>query len=306
MKIKMNIRIMCASALVCASCLSLASCDPTAKEQTIEYNVLPPSEQDPVYAARLADLKAYKKTEHPLVYGRFNNDSEAAANEGGYLRSLPDSLDIAGFYYADKMSDYDRADIPLVQRAGTRILYCVRTAELTAETVADAMSRMKSDFAACGFDGVSVVATKPMGDIEAAVMEAVLSVAGGKTGKLLIFEGNPTFVTAANRGEFAYYVIDTTEKGTFNEVISEITYTVNLGRVPRANIILSSKRSGSLMNGDVKYDGIPGAAAFLAGDGGIAGMAIYDIGQDYYGDARTYDHTRRAIGIANPPANTNE
>ena len=55
----------------------------------------------------------------------FENGTEQSKNEGAYLRSVPDSLDIVTLANSENITAYDREDIPSLQEKSTRVLYLV-------------------------------------------------------------------------------------------------------------------------------------------------------------------------------------
>ena len=77
------------------SMLSLVSCSDWTETEALDSTVKKPWEQDPaLWAEYTATLRAYKQSEHFIVYARMHNSPEKATGEQDFMRCLPDSLDI--------------------------------------------------------------------------------------------------------------------------------------------------------------------------------------------------------------------
>ena len=114
------------------------ACSDWNEPEAVDLNINSAKEQNPeLWARYIQVLRSYKQSKHFITYARFDNSTENPVNEGSYLRSLPDSMDIVTLSHSDKISDYDRRDIPLLQEKSTRILYLVDFAA-QASNLADA------------------------------------------------------------------------------------------------------------------------------------------------------------------------
>ena len=102
-----------------------------------------PKDQNPeLWTRYMESLRVYKQERpHYITYGSFNNGAGQSKNEGAYLRSLPDSLDIVTLANPENITSYDREDIPTLQEKSTRVLYLVDyAAKMTEFTDAAALS----------------------------------------------------------------------------------------------------------------------------------------------------------------------
>ena len=82
-------------------------------------------------------MRAYKQSEHFIVYARMHNSPEKATGEQDFMRSLPDSPDIVTLTNADNFSKFDAEDMSVMHEKGTKVLYQIDYAA-RAEEFADA------------------------------------------------------------------------------------------------------------------------------------------------------------------------
>ena len=70
-----------------------------------------------------ADLRAYKqRNDHEVFFGWFGGWNTKSANMRGFLRSVPDSVDIISIWNGT----YDREDLEYVQKVkGTRVTFTI-------------------------------------------------------------------------------------------------------------------------------------------------------------------------------------
>lgn len=98
-------------ALLIPAAYCFTACDTDI--EPIDQQIIKPDQQDPAqYAAYLAALKAYKASEHYVVYASLANAPAVPGSEKAFLRSLPDSLDIVALENAGNLTEYDIEDIP--------------------------------------------------------------------------------------------------------------------------------------------------------------------------------------------------
>ena len=125
-------------ALLIPAAYCFTACDTDI--EPIDQQIIKPDQQDPAqYAAYLAALKAYKASEHYVVYASLANAPAVPGSEKAFLRSLPDSLDIVALENAGNLTEYDIEDIPQAQAKGTKILYTVDYNTLAESTDAAAL-----------------------------------------------------------------------------------------------------------------------------------------------------------------------
>ena len=70
----------------CAAVATFAACNDWTEMETVDSKVEKPWEQDPaLWAEYTAALRAYKQSEHFIVYARLHNSPEKASTFQGYL-----------------------------------------------------------------------------------------------------------------------------------------------------------------------------------------------------------------------------
>lgn len=115
MKPKLTIRLL----LLGVAAAALTACSDWTEMETVENKVNKPWEQDPeLWAEYTAALRAYKQSEHFIVYARLHNSPEKSSSEQDFMRCLPDSLDIVTLTNADNFSEFDAEDMAVMHERG--------------------------------------------------------------------------------------------------------------------------------------------------------------------------------------------
>lgn len=282
-----------------------ASCSDWTETEAIENTVYKPWEQDPaLWADYTAALRAYKQSEHYLSYARLHNSPAQAASEQDFMRCLPDSLDIVTLTNADNFSAYDAEDMAVMREKGTKVLYQVdyaaRKAEFSGEAALKAyLDGVIASVAANGLDGYSFT-TDPLDAAATASIVATLSAA--KTdGQLLVFEGNPLSVAAADRDKLDYVVLDTEKTENTTEVHLQVLNATGYAGIPANRLLLAAEIDAPLQDADrTEYAAVSLMARCVVEYGPLAGFAAYNIAGDYYHADRNYSTIREAIQTLNP------
>lgn len=272
-------------------------------------------EQNPeLWERYMQKLHAYKQSKHFLTYARFDNGMDKPVNEGGYLRSLPDSLDIVTLGNADNITDFDREDIPRLQEKSTRVLYLVDYAAKMAalnditklgayldKAVATATELNLDGFAFTGiplYSGTEAEFAAHKERIRLIVSK--LSAAAG-SGKLLVLEGDPALVEAADVEKLNYVVINTADVGNVTEVKLMIAGMLAYSSLSKDKYLLSARIGSEIADeNNVKKSSVSLMLDFVASMGPLGGLAIYSIGDDYYSAKMNYETTRAVIQQMNP------
>ena len=291
-------------ALLIPAAYCFTACDTDI--EPIDQQIIKPDQQDPAqYAAYLAALKAYKASEHYVVYASLANAPAVPGSEKAFLRSLPDSLDIVALENAGNLTEYDIEDIPQAQAKGTKILYTVDYNTLAESTDAAALGTYLDKVIEVvnryKFDGVTV---RYGGAMDAAATQAaatIVSKLSSLTGKILMAEGNPLFIAKENHSAVTYFVLTTTDAvNTFN-IRSQLAYATDYAGIPLEKIIITAEPGGKLTDENlVQQPAIAEAAKSVITMGPLAGLGIYNIGDDYYDAYINYKQTKHAIGLLNP------
>lgn len=285
--------------------LLAASCSDWTETENIDNTVRKPWEQDPaLWADYTAALRSYKASEHYLSYARLHNSPSPAASEQDFMRCLPDSLDIVTLTNADNFSAYDAEDMAVMREKGTRVLYQVDYAGRKAEFADAAALKTYLDgviaaVAAHGLDGYSFTAD-PLDAAATASIVATLSAA--KTdGQLLVFEGNPLSVAAADRDKLDYVVLDTEKAENTTEVQLQVLNATGYAGIAPEKLLLAAEIDAPLQDADrTEYAAVALMARCVVEYGPLAGFAAYNIAGDYYHAEMNYQTIRTAIQTLNP------
>lgn len=282
-----------------------ASCSDWTETENIDNTVLKPWEQDPaLWADYTAALRAYKQSEHYLSYARLHNSPAQAASEQDFMRCLPDSLDIVTLTNADNFSAYDAEDMAVMREKGTKVLYQVdyaaRKAEFSGEAALKAyLDGVIASVAANGLDGYSFT-TDPLDAAATASIVSTLSAAKAD-GQLLVFEGNPLSVAAADREKLDYVVLDTETAENTTEVQLQVLNATGYAGIAADKLLLAAEIDAPLQDADrTEYAAVEAMARCVVEYGPLAGFAAYNIAGDYYHADRNYSTIREAIQTLNP------
>lgn len=282
--------------------VALSSCNDWTEMETVEQKVTKPWEQNPeLWSQYTTALRAYKQSEHFIVYARLHNSPEQAVSEQDFMRCLPDSLDIVSLTNADHFSAFDAEDMPVMHEKGTKVLYQVdyagRKAELT--DLATYLEKVIAAVAANGMDGYSFTAD-PFDAAATAQIAAKLS-AAKKEGQLLVFEGNPLSLAAEDRVRVDYVVLDTEKTEHATDVRLQVLNALNYAGIAPERLLLAAEMNAPLFDEErVEYAAIEEMARRVVEFGPLAGLAIYNIGEDYYHSKMNYETISMAIQTLNP------
>lgn len=286
----------------------LVACNDWTELETVDNKVKKPWEQDPaLWAEYTAALRAYKQSEHFIVYARLYNSPEVATSEKDFMRCLPDSLDIVALTNADNFSDYDAEDMAVMREKGTKVLYQVdyatRKGEFSdAQALGAYLDKVVSAVAANGMDGYSFTGIANANDPAAAEAAAlIVSKLSAAEDKLLVFEGNPLFVAAADRSKVDYFVLDTEKTEDVLDVKLQILNATGFAAVPAEKLLLAAEAGAALRDEDrTEYAAIEEMSRRVISYGPLRGFAAYSIGGDYYNADMNYKMIRQAIQTLNP------
>lgn len=285
--------------------LAAVSCSDWTEMETVDNTVSKPWEQDPaLWADYTAALRAYKQSEHYLSYARLYNSPAQATSEQDFMRCLPDSLDIVTLTNADNFSAYDAEDMAVMREKGTRVLYQVdyagRKAEFAdAAALASYLDGVIASVAANGLDGYSFTAD-PLDAAATASIVSTLSAAKAD-GQLLVYEGNPLSVAAADRDKLDYVVLDTEKVENTTDVRLQVLNATGYAGIPANRLLLAAEIDAPLQDADrTEYAAVELMARCVVEYGPLAGFAAYNIAGDYYHADRNYSTIREAIQTLNP------
>lgn len=285
-----------------AAFVALISCNDWTEMETVEQKVSRPWEQNPeLWAQYTAALRNYKQSEHFIVYARLYNSPEQAVSEQDYMRCLPDSLDIVSLTNADNFSAFDAEDMPAMHEKGTKVLYQIDYAGRKDELpdLAAYLENVIAAVAANGMDGYSFTAD-PL-DAAATVQIVSKLSAAKREGQLLVFEGNPLSLAAEDRARIDYVVLDTEKTEHATDVKLQVLNALNYAGIEPERLLLAAEMNAPLYDEErVEYAAVEEMARRVVEFGPLAGLAIYNIGEDYYHAKMNYETVSEAIQTLNP------
>lgn len=291
------------------------ACSDWNDPEAVDIDINSAKDQNPeLWARYMQVLHTYKQSKHYIAYARFDNSLEKPVNEGGYLRSLPDSLDMVTLSNPDKISDYDREDIPLLQEKSTRVLYLVDYA-IQAAAFADAaalgawldkavaaVDELKLDgFAFTGMPLYSGTDAELAAHKEKSrLIVSKLSAAVGQD-RLLVLEGDPAFIDNADLDKLDYIVLNTADLTNVTDLKLQVAGVLANGALSKDKLLLAARMGGQIIDeASVKQDAVTLMTDRVASLGPLGGLGIYAIGDDYYSPKMNYEITRTAIQVMNP------
>ena len=296
-------------ALTLTALTILASCSEWTDTESIPVESIHPWESEPeLWEEYKTTLKDYKSHEHTIVYARFENSPENPVSEKGSLRSLPDSLDIVSLTNAENFSKSDAEDMAWMKSIGTKVLYQIDFAAnpdiLTAgQRLETALDRAAATVLDNGLDGFSFTGLpKNDGGLTAAASETVvgrLSEAAGTDG-LLVFEGNPVFISDEDLGKIDLFVLGSETAENSFELRNMVQDALDAG-ITADKILLAADFDGIFYDDEnVAADVLTSMADYVVSLGPLAGLALYNIESDYYSLEGNWLTVRSLISRLNP------
>lgn len=315
MKTKTSIKKLYTGFFLLLVLVFTASCSDWNDIESVDIDSEYAKDQNPALWARyMESLRVYKRERpHYITYGNFDNGTENPKNEGAYLRSLPDSLDMVTLANSENITAYDREDIPALQEKSIQVLYLVdyikkmpELADVTAlsawldKAVATATELKMDGFAFNGLPSYGGTEAEQAARKEAArLIVSKLSA----TGKMLVFEGDPAFVDAADLDKLNYVVLSTMN---IENAVSLKLYVANIletysSSLPNEKLLLAAKIGATLEDEEKnKLDAVTEMPNRVVSLGPLGGLAIYALGDDYYQTKMNYQISRAAIQTMNP------
>lgn len=294
--------------LVCGMLLALVSCSDWTQTEIVDSSINKPWEDDPeLWAEYAAALRMYKRSEHFIVYARLDNSPATAASEKDFMRCLPDSLDLVALTNADNFSASDAEDIPVMREKGTRVLYHVdysarRDEFPDAASLGVYLDRVVAAVAEHGLDGYSFTGVPKASDPTVAEAAALLvSKLSADADLLLVFEGNPLFLAAADRDKIDYFVLDTEHTEQVGNVKLQVVHATDYCGVPASKLLLGAGVGYKLMDENrAEQEAVSEMARRVVPFGPLGGLGVYNLGDDYYHADMNYKTVRQAIQALNP------
>lgn len=259
------------SLLLALIALPLGACSDWTDEEGVGVEE---PDYGPNYERYLAELRAYRNTDHKIVYAWFDN-VEKPLSQAHHLTAVPDSVDIICLMTPEVFPAYlDREMKQVRNDKGIRFVYTVGFAEVESlyneelgagniptdgdsdpflAFAADFLDRKLALYDACGYDGISVHFTgkKTLHMTEAEKMQYLAREAlfmgrmaawrAEHPDALFIFEGKPQNLTDKSILSEARFIVIRTEGMTYETSIDyEVMLSIEEG-VPTDRFVISAQ-----------------------------------------------------------------
>ena len=181
--------IICGAALL-AGALSGVSCSEWTENEKIAVKDPVFGESNPeLYARYVAELRAWKQSEHQRTIVWFDNSNKQPASRGGFFSDVPDSVDIVALKASGRLTASELEQVASLHEKGTRVIGAFDCTALLA-------SGEEGDGAGESAEGTSDAATRLRTALETRMAEVEADALDGFT---LRYE--PTDITFATDEE---------------------------------------------------------------------------------------------------------
>lgn len=239
--------------------VAFASCSDWTETESVDLIEADIEKDNPeLYARYLANLRAYRDTNHKITYAWFDNMKDAPKSRGEQISAIPDSIDIVNLTNPDDLSSWVVSDMESVrENKGMKFVFTISYPDIEKEYEQYLLQNTKEDESADGFlayaadfvdkklalvnkynyDGISVlfygmktnhlteeVKTAYLAR-EDAFMSKINTWVARKSDKLFIFEGNPQNLTDKSVLQEAEFIVIRTESLKYT---SRLNYEVLL------------------------------------------------------------------------------
>lgn len=109
-----------------------SACSDWTETESLKVNAPNIGNQDPeLYARYLEHLRAYKKSDHKIVYSWFDNSLKQTFSSGHHIVTVPDSVDIISLMSPDHLTDQEIEEMRTVQNdKGTKVIFTISYPEI--------------------------------------------------------------------------------------------------------------------------------------------------------------------------------
>lgn len=274
----------------------LPSCDEWTEPENVGIDYRYAWEQHPeLWERYAAAVRAYKESEHHLVYAEFCNAPAVEKDESAYLRCLPDSLDLVSLANAARLSAADLEDLEVLHRLGTKVLYHLDLAALTAAEAEPLVAAACESVEEHGLDGFSLRLPTDLPPETSALLERL-----DLEGRLLVFEGSPARLAGKDRDRVDLFVLDTRRFDYLFDTRLDLLAALESG-IDSRKLLLSAEADGRMKDDRLKETGeLEALSAAVTAWGPLGGIALYRIAADYHHNDEIYSHIERVIAELNP------
>ena len=289
--------------------ITVAGCAKWNSTESLPLDTSHPWDREPeLWEDYKSAIRDYKARKHSLVYVRFENSPENPVSEKGYMRCLPDSLDIVSLTNADNFSKFDAEDMEWMRSIGTKVLYNVDYAgrkDILGDEAAlySYLDMVIASVKKNGLDGYSFTGTPKAGDasVAAASAKIVGTLSSARTaGQLLVFEGDPAFIADEDMDKITLFVLESELDENSYQMRGTIEDASERG-ISKDRMLLAVSFEGVYYNeSNAEVPVIEAMADNTVSYGPMAGLALYDIEKDYYHYEGNWLTLRSTIERLNP------
>lgn len=334
MKNRMKNIFIVASCFAAATCFS--ACDDWTEVENVTINTPGIEELNPQqYAKYLQNLVEYKNSDHKVVYAWFDNSEKTPFSRGQHISDAPDSLDVISMMYPAELAEFELNDMQKVRAKGTKVVYTIsfdkirkehadKVKEGTESGTFDAYlsaELTKQVGYADAFDGIIVEykGTNPVymsaeqkaeaKKLQDAFFGAISAWKSSNADKMLTFQGYPENLIEQSVLSDCRHIILATDDVADDAQLSVVArLAMAASNVPTDRFVIAvSTVSMDIADKKTGYYGADRAlkeaaywATEMSGDYTRAGLAIYNVQNDYYNAGNAYQYVKEAINIMNP------
>lgn len=334
MKNRMKNIFIVASCFAAATCFS--ACDDWTEVENVTINTPGIEELNPEqYAKYLQNLVEYKNSDHKVVYAWFDNSEKTPFSRGQHISDAPDSLDVISMMYPAELAEFELTDMQKVRAKGTKVVYTISfdkirkehadkvkegtesgtfnaylSAELTKQVgYADAFDGIIAEYKGTNPVYMSAEQKAEAKKLQDAFFGAISAWKSSNADKMLTFQGYPENLIEQSVLSDCRHIILATDDVADDAQLSVVArLAMAASNVPTDRFVIAvSTVSMDIADKKTGYYGADRAlkeAAYwtteMSGDYTRAGLAIYNVQNDYYNAGNAYQYVKEAINIMNP------
>ena len=315
------------ASIVLASCTDVESL--SINESTIK-------DQNPEgYAKYLNNLTAYKASEHKVVYAYFDNSNKEPYSPAQHITNMSDSIDVISMMYPE-LADFEKADIETVHQKGTKVVYTVSydaikvaydelasagdntsleafdsylQKELTTQLAyLDSYDGLIAEFSGKNPAFMSATDLATYQATQNIFLNAVNTWKAANVDKFFAFKGKPQNLIEKTILNSCKHIILDSGSATTAAGLNLLVNNALEDGVPGDRFVMAVSTisydttdkktgywNGTRALGEVAYWATVEAAGYE-----IAGIAIYNVQNDYYSTSGACTYVKEAIDIMNP------
>lgn len=334
MKNKLKSIYLVASCFVAASCLN--ACDDWTEVESVTINTPGPDELNPEqYAKYLQNLVEYKNSDHKVVYAWFDNSNKKPFSRGQHISEAPDSLDVISMMHPEELAEFELEDMKTVRAKGTKVVYTISFDQIQKDYIEKGKEGVEvGEFSAYlnaeltrligysdAFDGI-IAAYRGKNPIYMSAEQkaeakqyqdlffnALTSWKSSASDKFLTFQGFPENLIEQPLLSDCKHIILATDNVADDAQLSVTARLAMAASGVPADRFVVAVSTVSLDTSD-KQTGFYGSSRALSEaaywtmepseEYTRAGVAVYNVQNDYYNAGNAYQYVREAINIMNP------